>query len=270
MTSYGVIKHFRDKLLGRLPVYLRLDGGPTSYREDWLRYTEWSLLHTVEDARRLGVDGVCLMAFIGAPVELRTLEIVARVAGDCAADGLPVMVEALPCPAERVPNTLDADAMASACRIAFEHGADIVKTYYTGSAASFRKVASTCPVPVLIAGGGRWIPSARRWKPCTARRWRPWRRLRPQHLAAPDPAAVSAPPAPSSTTARASTKPCRSARCATERRRVHHAERLTLPDRHRRRHPVDPGERLRRPRPQDRAGRPPDAVACARRRPRRV
>ena len=43
--------------------------------------------------------------------------------------------------------------MAGACRIAFEHGADIVKTYYTGSAASFRKVASTCPVPVLIAGG---------------------------------------------------------------------------------------------------------------------
>ena len=153
MTSYGVIKHYRERLIGRIPTYLRLDGGPSKYREDWLRYSEWSLLHTVEDARRLGVDGVCIMAFIGAPVELRTLEIVARVAGDCAADGLPVMVEALPCPAERVPNTLDADAMASACRIAFEHGADIVKTYYTGSAASFRKVASTCPVPVLIAGG---------------------------------------------------------------------------------------------------------------------
>jgi len=153
MTSYGVVKRFRDKLLGRLPVYLRLDGGPTSYREDWLRYSEWSLLHTVEDARRLGVDGVCLMAFIGSKVELRTLEICARVAGDCIADGLPVMVEALPCPSERVPNPLDADAMAGACRIAFEHGADIVKTYYTGSADSFRKVTAACPVPVFIAGG---------------------------------------------------------------------------------------------------------------------
>jgi DhnA family fructose-bisphosphate aldolase class Ia len=153
MTSYGVIKRFGDRLLGRLPVYLRLDGGPSSYREDWLRYSEWSLLHTVDDARRLGVDGVCVMAFIGGAVELRTLEIVARVAGDCAADGLPVMVEALPCPAERISDPLDADAMASACRIAFEHGADIVKTYYTGSARSFGKVTAACPAPVFIAGG---------------------------------------------------------------------------------------------------------------------
>jgi DhnA family fructose-bisphosphate aldolase class Ia len=153
MTSYGVIKHYRDKLLGRLPVYLRLDGGPSIYREDWLRYSEWSLLHTVEDARRLGVDGVCVMAFMGGAVEMRTYEIVARVIGECAADGLPVMVEALPCPADRIPNPLDAGAMASASRIAFELGADIVKTYYTGSAESFRKVASTCPVPVMIAGG---------------------------------------------------------------------------------------------------------------------
>jgi len=43
--------------------------------------------------------------------------------------------------------------MASASRIGFELGADIVKTYYTGSADSFRKVTSACPVPVMIAGG---------------------------------------------------------------------------------------------------------------------
>ena len=153
MTSYGVIKRYRDKLLGRLPVYLRLDGGPSIYREDWLRYSQWSLLHTVEDARRLGVDGVCIMGFMGGAVEMRTYEIVARVVGECASDGLPVMVEALPCPSERIPNPLDAGAMASASRIAFELGADIVKTYYTGSPDSFRKVASSCPVPVMIAGG---------------------------------------------------------------------------------------------------------------------
>ena len=78
MTSYGVIKHYRDRLLGRVPTFLRLDGGPSSYREDWLRYTEWSLLHTVEDARRLGVDGVCVMGFMGGAVELRTYDIGGR------------------------------------------------------------------------------------------------------------------------------------------------------------------------------------------------
>ncbi len=155
MTNYGVIKHFKERLIGRVPTYLRLDGGPTIFREDWLEYSEWSLLHTVEDARRLGVDGVCVMGFMGGDVEMRTYEIVARVVGECAADGLPVMVEALPCPAERIPDPKAADMMASASRIAFELGADIVKTYYTGHPDSFRRVSETCPVPVLIAGGVR-------------------------------------------------------------------------------------------------------------------
>lgn len=155
MTSYGVIKHYRHKLIGRVPTYLRLDGGPSSYLQDWLRYTEWSLLHTVEDARALGVDGVCVMGFMGAEVEMRTYDIIARVVGDCAKDGLPVMVEALPCPGERIPDPMEAGAMASASRIAFELGADIVKTYYTGSAESFRRVTAVCPVPVMIAGGTR-------------------------------------------------------------------------------------------------------------------
>jgi DhnA family fructose-bisphosphate aldolase class Ia len=155
MTSYGVIKQYRSRLIGRVPTYLRLDGGPSIYLEDWLKYTQWSLLHTVEDARRLGVDGVCLMGFLGSKVEMRTYEYIARVVGDCASDGLPVMVEALPNLTERIPDPMDAKAMASASRIAFELGADIIKTYYTGSPESFRLVTRSCPVPVMIAGGTR-------------------------------------------------------------------------------------------------------------------
>ena len=95
------------------------------------------------------------MGFMGAPVETTTFEIVGRVVGECAADGLPVMVEALPCPADKIPDPMDADAMASASRIAFELGADIVKTYYTGSPETFARVTGGCPAPVLIAGGAR-------------------------------------------------------------------------------------------------------------------
>lgn len=155
MTSFGVVKRYRDRLIGRIPTILRIDGGPSHYREDWLRYTEWTLLHSVEDARELGVDGVCTMVFMGAAVELDTLEITAEVAGACLGDGLPLMVEALPCPGERIPDPTDAGATAAACRLAFEHGADVVKTYATGSAESFRRVVASCPAPVLIAGGPR-------------------------------------------------------------------------------------------------------------------
>lgn len=154
LTSYGVVKKYRNRILGRVPLFMRLDGGPSMYREDWLKYTEWSLLHSVEDARNLGVNGICVMCFLGGEVELRTFEIVARVASECGVDGLPVMVEALPCLGlQRIPKPLSPDAMASAARIAFEHGADILKTYYTGTPDGFRVVTRNCPVPTLIAGG---------------------------------------------------------------------------------------------------------------------
>jgi DhnA family fructose-bisphosphate aldolase class Ia len=160
MTSYGVVKRYRDRLIGQIPIILRVDGGPSHYREDWLKYTEWQLLHSVEDARALGVDGVCTMVFMGSTVELRTLEITAQVAGACRRDGLPLMVEALPCPTERIPDPIDAAAMASACRLGFEHGADVLKTYATGTAESFARVIASCPAPVLIAGGPK-MDSAR-------------------------------------------------------------------------------------------------------------
>ena len=153
MTSFGVVKRWRSQLVGRVPVFLRLDGGPSIVKEKWLENTEWSLLHTLDEADALGVDGVCLMYFMGAPCEMRTLEIVAEVCNECLKDEMPVMVEALPCPGPNIPNALDGQMMADACRIAFEHGADILKTYYTGSVESFRKVIEGTPGPVLIAGG---------------------------------------------------------------------------------------------------------------------
>jgi DhnA family fructose-bisphosphate aldolase class Ia len=44
MTTFGVAKRYREQLAGRIPTIMRLDGGPSLYREDWLAYTEWSLL----------------------------------------------------------------------------------------------------------------------------------------------------------------------------------------------------------------------------------
>jgi DhnA family fructose-bisphosphate aldolase class Ia len=153
MTSFGTVKRYRERMIGRVPVYLRLDGGVSLIQEKWLENTEWKLLHTLDDAQDLGCEGVCLMYFMGAPCELATLEIVAEVASEALEDEVPVMVEALPCPHTAIPDTLDPQMMADACRIAFEHGADILKTYYTGSPEGFRTVVEAVPAPVLIAGG---------------------------------------------------------------------------------------------------------------------
>ncbi len=155
MTSFGVIKRFREQLVGRVPTLLRLDGGFSAYREEWLRATRWELLNTIEDARTLGVDGVCLMLFVGSEVELENMAVLSAVAADALEDGLVVMVEALPCPVPSIPDPMAPGAMADAARLAFEHGADVVKSYYTGEPEAFRQVTGASPAPVLIAGGPR-------------------------------------------------------------------------------------------------------------------
>jgi DhnA family fructose-bisphosphate aldolase class Ia len=129
MTSYGVVKRYRERLIGQVPTILRLDGGPSHYREDWLKYTEWTLLHSVADARERGVDGVCTMVFMGSAVELETLEITAEVAGECRRDGLPLMVEAA-LPGRAHPDPTDALPWPRPVGSA-QHGADVLKTYAT-------------------------------------------------------------------------------------------------------------------------------------------
>lgn len=155
MTTFGVIKRYRDRLIGHIPTILRLDGGASFYREDWLEYTEWSMLYGVEEALQLGVDGVIVNLFLGGEMELRTLELIAQAASDCLKVNMPLFVEAVVCPGDRIGDQKGAEEMASAARLAFEHGADYVKNYYTGSVDSYRLVTEWCPVPVFIAGGAK-------------------------------------------------------------------------------------------------------------------
>ncbi|MGD2146178.1 MAG: fructose-bisphosphate aldolase [Anaerolineae bacterium] len=153
MTTYGILKQFRHILAGKVATILRLDGGMTFFREQWNEYTAWRLLYQVEDALRIGADGVIVMAFFGAECELDSIEIVARVAADCERWSVPLAVEALPCPGAWDGDEYNAEAVASAARLGAEYGADFIKTYYPGSVEGLRRVTTTCPVPVLIAGG---------------------------------------------------------------------------------------------------------------------
>jgi DhnA family fructose-bisphosphate aldolase class Ia len=152
LTNYGVIKQFNSMLPPDVGLILRLDGG-APYGEEWNKYTEWRLLHTVDAAVRIGAHGVICMFFLGSVCELETLKIASRVAEEATAAGMPITIEALPIPGRSVPDPFDARLVASAARIAAETGADMIKTVYPRDPHSFRQVTDTCPVPVLIAGG---------------------------------------------------------------------------------------------------------------------
>ena len=84
---------------------------------------------------------------IGGTFEAKTIENLARTADMTARYGIPT----LGVTAVGKELTRDARYLALACRVIAENGATFVKTYYCDE--GFEKVAASCPVPIVIAGG---------------------------------------------------------------------------------------------------------------------
>lgn len=112
------------------------------------------LTGTVEEAARLGADGVSLHINVGGKEEPEMIEQLGMTAERCHAWGMPLLAMMYP-RGENISDPHDAETVAHAARIGAECGADIVKTVYTGDAGSFARVARSTPVPVVIAGGPR-------------------------------------------------------------------------------------------------------------------
>jgi fructose-bisphosphate aldolase/2-amino-3,7-dideoxy-D-threo-hept-6-ulosonate synthase len=109
-------------------------------------------ISSVDDAVRLGADAVSVHVNVGAEQEPQMLSIMGKVACECDDYGMPLLAMMYP----RGPTIKDShavDVVAHAARLGAELGADIIKTNYTGDAESFKEVVSSCPVPVIIAGG---------------------------------------------------------------------------------------------------------------------
>ena len=153
MTSYGVIKHYGYLMHGRVSKILRMDTGPTRYRENWEEFTEWHQVFSVEDALRIGADAVISYSFPGIAVDCKTLCIIGNISREADRLNVPYIAEMHACPSKNIPNPYAPEVVASSCRIASEFGADMVKTDFTGDAESFKYVVNACPVPLIIAGG---------------------------------------------------------------------------------------------------------------------
>lgn len=128
-------------------VILRISGGATIAGPE---LTREGLTGTVQEALAAGADGVAVSAFIGSAHEHETLIGLARTAGECRRWNMPLLgVVGLGKINED--KKQDPRFIALGARVAAEHGADLVKTYYTEK--DFERVTAGCPVPVLIAGG---------------------------------------------------------------------------------------------------------------------
>ena len=127
----------------RRPVVLRASGGPSILKE----LSNEEIAMDIEDAIRLNAAGIGIQVFIGGEFETRSVHNMTKLVDLGNRYGMPVMAVT----AVGKDMVRDARYFRLACRICAELGAHYVKTYYV--ADGFGTVTSSCPVPIVMAGG---------------------------------------------------------------------------------------------------------------------
>jgi predicted phospho-2-dehydro-3-deoxyheptonate aldolase len=110
------------------------------------------LLNTVEEAIRIGADGVSIHVNIGGKDDSDMLQILGDVSRDCRRWGMPLLAMMYP-RGENIEDESSVENVKVVARIGAELGADIIKTNWTGDVDSFKEVIKGCPAPIIIAGG---------------------------------------------------------------------------------------------------------------------
>jgi putative autoinducer-2 (AI-2) aldolase len=141
MPTRGVLRTSVDAS-SSTPIVLRVSGGNSILTE----LSNEEITVAMEDAIRLNVSAVALSIYVGAEHQKQTLVNLSRLVDKGQRYGIPVLAVT----AVGKEMARDARYLALCCRIAAELGAHFVKTYYCDG---FEKVAATCPVPLVMAGG---------------------------------------------------------------------------------------------------------------------
>lgn len=138
----GILRTLVPPASGK-PMVLRASGGPSILKE----LSDEEIAMDIEDAIRLNVAGIGIQVFIGGQFETRSVHNMTRLVDMGLRYGIPVMAVT----AVGRDMVRDAQYFRLACRICAELGAHLVKTYYVDD--GFETVTSSCPVPIVMAGG---------------------------------------------------------------------------------------------------------------------
>jgi len=150
LVTPGMARRYAD-LFGDTGLIVRADAGPTALTGQWQK-TQVAL--EVEDALRLGADGVIAMGIVGAEGESASLLGLERLASYCDRWGLVMVAEMLP--RGLTASEVALDDIVIAARLGAELGADLVKIRFAGGAGEdFRAVTSACYQSIVILGGSK-------------------------------------------------------------------------------------------------------------------
>ena len=147
VAQKGVVSHYSAdaNFIAHLSVSTRHAGA---------RGSDKVLVGSVEESLSRGAKGVSVQVNMGSPDEPDMIERLGMVTQDSHYLNCPVLGMIYPRGENlSVMENDETNAVAHAARLAFEMGCTVVKTKWTGSIDSFKKVTSCVPIPVLIAGG---------------------------------------------------------------------------------------------------------------------
>ncbi|ABL79043.1 class I fructose-bisphosphate aldolase [Thermofilum pendens] len=138
---------------GKVPLIVKVTS-KTSLRPEAEKLLQ-SPFGFVEDAVALGADAVAATVYWGSNFEDLMLERWFQVKRAAETYGLPCLQLSYP-RGPAIKNMYDVEVVRYGVRAAIESGADLIKTYYTGSTESFRRVVEVAAgVPVLMSGGAK-------------------------------------------------------------------------------------------------------------------
>ena len=140
MCTRGALRTIVPPTAGK-PVSLRYSSGTTVLTE-----LNDECIMDIEEAIRINASLLAVMVAVGDRYEATTIRNLTRTVDLGSRYGIPTLgVTAVGKDMAR-----DARYLAMASRVCAENGAHVVKTYFCDD---FEKVASTCPVPIVLAGG---------------------------------------------------------------------------------------------------------------------
>ena len=130
--------------IGSKPIVLRVSGCTSVVGKD---LANEELTTSIMEILRLNAAAAGISVFIGSDYEKESLKNLATLVNECEDYGIPVMAVTA---VGRELEKREARYLALCSRITAELGARVVKTYWC---EDFDKVACSCPVPVIMAGG---------------------------------------------------------------------------------------------------------------------
>jgi len=142
MTTYGTAQRCADAV-GNAGLLLSVDTNVDT------------VAHAVEQALRLGADGVKCMVYPWMDSAPDTILHSACLASECEKWGMPFLAETVPGGFFGGDDMKTPEKIAAGARVGAETGADYIKTFYTGDPESFRLVVNNSNVPVVILGGDK-------------------------------------------------------------------------------------------------------------------